>query len=442
MNVILLSGGSGKRLWPLSNDVRSKQFIKVVSEGSEKISLLQRSYRSIKRVASHILLTAPSSQTSIIKSQLDNDIDISVEPCRKDTFPALVLSCAYMHDINRISADEVVLVCPVDQYAGSDYYDNLNKVYSEAETADCNIVLMGVKPSYPSETHGYIIPEDDSSVSKVAYFKEKPDKLAAEDFIARGALWNCGVFAFKIGYLLDTAKKQFGTSDYKELFDKYAELPDISFDHAVIEKENDLRVFRFDGEWQDIGNWKIISDVMGDNHIGNVLLDKSCKSVNVLNELSIPLVTLGLKNTVVVATPDGILVSDKEKSASLKELVKDIKNRPMYEERSWGTYKVLDYVSHADKQNSLTKHLVIKPGKYISYQRHKRRDEIWTVIEGTGKIVENGVVRDVRRGDTAYIRRGTMHAVYGVSELHIIEVQIGDELVEEDIERFDWDWTK
>ena len=437
MNIILLSGGSGKRLWPLSNDVRSKQFLKIFTkDDGTRESMAQRMYRMIKEIDSDSTVTIATSENQIpqIRAQLGEEVGISVEPTRKDTFPAIALAAAYLKK-NGIKGDASVVVCPVDPYVNADYFECLKELSDEAGKA--NLTLMGIEPTYPSTKYGYIIPMSKDHISQVSEFKEKPDEETAKKYIADGALWNGGVFAFKLSYLLGIAVSLFGTDSYDELFERYSELQKISFDYAVVEKEKSINVIRFNGEWKDLGTWNTLSEAMIDPVSGNATAD-DCENTHVVNELGIPLIALGIKDAVIAATPDGILVSDKEASPKLKDYVASA--RPMYERRGWGEYKVLDYKLHEDGQNSLVKELIITPGQHISYQRHRHRTEIWTFTEGTGELILDGEVKQVERGDVAVIKPGMKHAIKGLTELHIIEVQVGDELTEEDIERLDWDW--
>ncbi len=440
MNIILLSGGSGKRLWPLSNDVRSKQFLKIFRKpDGTKESMAQRMYRLIREVDQNAVVTIATSENQIpqIKAQLGDQVGISVEPTRRDTFPAIVLAAAYIRK-NGAALDEPVVICPVDPYVESDYFECLKEMSDEAEKPHAaNLTLMGIEPMFPSEKYGYIIPVDDNHVSAVLEFKEKPDAIAARKYIAANALWNGGVFAFRLSYILGIASSLFGTDDYDELFWKYETIRKISFDYAVVEKEHSINVIRFKGKWQDLGTWNTLTEAMDEAVTGNAVAN-DCKNTHVINELSIPLVVLGVNDCVVAATPDGILVSDKEKSPQLKSFVAD--NRPMYERRSWGEYKVLDYQAHTDKNNSLVKELILMPGQHISYQQHRHRTEVWIFTDGAGELILNGSVKSVKRGDTVVINPGMKHAIRGITELHIIEVQIGDELTEDDIERLDWDW--
>ena len=183
MNLVLLSGGSGKRLWPLSNDIRSKQFIKIFkSEAGDYESMVQRVYRQIKKVDAEATVTIATSkaQVSAINNQLGQGIGISVEPCRRDTFPAIALATAYLHDIQGVSEEEAVVVCPVDPYVDDDYFEALKLLGAQVEKGEANLVLMGIEPTYPSEKYGYIIPTSEERISMVSTFKEKPDMAAAQ----------------------------------------------------------------------------------------------------------------------------------------------------------------------------------------------------------------------------------------------------------------------
>jgi len=436
MNIILLSGGSGTRLWPLSNEVRSKQFLKILkNDNGQHESMVQRMYRMIHEVDKGALVTIATSQSQValIKNQLGDDIDISIEPCRKDTFPAIALSVAFLKDVKKVDENEDVVVCPVDPLVEKEYFEILKKMSEVA--GQSNLTLMGIKPTYPSEKYGYIIPRLGS-----VEFKEKPTLEKAKEYIEKGALWNGGVFAFKIKYLLGKAKQTLGTSDYKELLNNYEKLTKISFDYAVAEHEKSINVVEYSGEWKDLGTWNTLTEAMTDAVSNNAILGENCQNVHIVNDLSIPVVALGLKNVVIATSPDGILVSDKHASSYLKKYVPA--NRPMCEKRIWGEYRVLDYQSYDNGEKSLTKELIILPGRNISYQKHNHRNEIWTFVKGKGLLLINGTIKEVASGDNAYIKKGDLHAVKALEELHIIEVQIGDELIEEDIERFDWKWDE
>ena len=321
MNIVLLSGGSGKRLWPLSNDIRSKQFIKIFpTENGERISMVQRVYGQIRNALGNVPVTVATSksQTSILRSQLADTVDISIEPCRRDTFPAMALVAAYLHDVKYVGADEAVVVCPIDPYVEDNYFAALGKLAEIAESGKANLALMGIEPTYPSEKYGYIMPTSKDNIAEVSSFKEKPDAETAQKYIDEGALWNGGVFAFKLGYLLNKAHELIDFKDYEELFKKYDTLEKISFDYAVVEKESSIAVMRYSGSWKDLGTWNTLTEAMQMLTIGKAILADTCEDTQVVNELDVPVLCLGLKDIVVAASPEGILVTDKAQSSYIK----------------------------------------------------------------------------------------------------------------------------
>lgn len=430
MNIILLSGGSGKRLWPISNDVRSKQFIKLLkTETGEYESMLQRVYRQIKSVNqdSNITIATSASQVSSIRNQLGNDVAVCVEPCRRDTCPAILLAATYLHDVLHINDNETIVICPVDPYVDNSYYETIVNMDKYVQTDAANITLMGIEPTVPSDKYGYIIPENGSIVSAVKEFKEKPDVETAKQYIAAGGLWNSGVFACKLGYLLDIAHKMIDFIEYKDLFTKYEDLEKISFDYAVVEKEPSIQVIRYAGEWRDIGTWNMMSEVMGDNIKGNATMDETCSNVHIVNELEMPILCMGCKDMVVAASSDGILVADKVRSGSMKSYVEKINTDIRYAEKSWGTYNVVDAQTGA-----ITIKASLKAGKGMSYHCHDFRDEVWTVISGEGTVTVDGMEQFVKTGDVVTIAAGCKHTIKAKTDMQLIEVQIGSVIDVED----------
>ena len=324
MNIVLLSGGSGKRLWPLSNDIRSKQFIKIFQdENGDYESMVQRVYRQIRAADpdAKVTIATSRSQVSAIHNQLGEHVGVSVEPYRRDTFPAIALATAYLTDVQGIDPEESVVVCPVDPYVEADYFEALKQLAAQAEKGEANLVLMGIEPTYPSEKYGYIIPKDKEPVTAVSTFKEKPTKDVAEDYIRQGALWNGGVFAYKLKYVLDKAHELMDFTDYQDLYDKYETFTKISFDYAVVEKEKNIQVMRFGGSWKDLGTWNTLTEAMEENVVGNGILNEQCTGVHIINEMDVPILAMGLHDVVISASPEGILVSDKEQSSYIKPFV-------------------------------------------------------------------------------------------------------------------------
>lgn len=434
MNIILLSGGSGKRLWPLSNDVRSKQFIKLFkNDDGEYESMIQRVYRQITTVdkKANITVATSKSQASSIKNQLGENVSICVEPCRRDTFPAIALATTYLHDELGVSKDEAVVVCPVDPYVDNTYYESVKKLLELAQQGNANLTLMGIEPTYPSEKYGYIIPGSGKEVSKVKEFKEKPDTETAKKYLKENALWNAGIFAYKVGYLLDKAHSLIDFDDYRDLFSKYDTLTKISFDYAVVEKEESIQVLRYSGDWKDVGTWNMMAEVMADTTKGSVVLDDTCVNTNVVNEMNIPILCMGLKNIIVAASGDGILISDKEQSGYMKPYVEKIETDPMYQEKSWGTYTVVDV-----DDSSMTVKVSMKQGEHMSYHMHEHRDEVWTVVSGNGKAIVDGMEQYLKPGDVVTIAAGCKHTVEATTPLEIVEVQLGKDISAGDKQKF------
>lgn len=423
MHIILLSGGSGKRFWPLSNDVRSKQFIKLFkNENGKYESMVQRVYRQIHTVNSdmEVTIATSKSQVSAIRNQLGNKVSICLEPCRRDTFPAIALAAAYLKDVQGLSEEDCVAVCPVDPYVDNTYYQTVQKLEEVVNEGQSNLVLMGIEPTVPSEKYGYIIPVEKNEISRVAKFTEKPDTETAKEYIKQGALWNAGVFAFKLGYLLNKAHELIDFVDYADLFKKYDTLTKISFDYAVVENEPNIQVLRYAGQWKDVGTWNMMAEVMADKTKGDVILDDTCKDTNVVNELNIPILCMGCSDMVVAASEDGILVSTKERSGYMKPYVEKIDNPSMFAEKSWGTFTVID-----NQENSKTIKIEMKPNAEMSYHSHSYRSEIWNIIFGTGKVCINGESKTVKAGDVVQIPVDARHSIKANEKMEIIEIQLG-----------------
>ncbi|MCM1123302.1 MAG: sugar phosphate nucleotidyltransferase [Eubacterium sp.] len=426
MNIVLLSGGSGKRLWPLSNESRSKQFIKIFQtrDGIYE-SMVQRVYRQIRSVDDNaeVTIATSKSQVSAIHNQLGEDVGISVEPCRRDTFPAIALAAAYLHDVRGIHEEESIVVCPVDPYVEEDYFEALRKLGKRAGESEANLVLMGIEPTYPSAKYGYIIPETKTNISRVSVFKEKPTEEKAQEYIAKGALWNGGVFAFRLGYVLRRAHELIDFTGYKDLFEKYDTLTKISFDYAVVEHEQNIEVMSFGGVWKDMGTWNTLTEAMESDSIGKAILNDRCENVHVVNELNVPVLCMGLKDVVVSASPEGILVSDKTQSSYIKPYVDEIDQQIMFAEKSWGSFQVIDI-----EEGCMTIKVTLNPGHSMNYHSHERRDEVWTVVSGHGKTIVDGVERQVSAGDVIQMHAGVPHTIFADTRLQVIEVQIGREI--------------
>ena len=458
MQLILLSGGSGKRLWPLSNDARSKQFLPLLSSPNGGMeSMIQRVVRQIReaKLTDNITFATNAVQRDSIINQLGEGANVVIEPERRDTFPAIALASSYLAKEKKCDDDEVVVIMPCDVYTDSKYFATIGKMVDTVENNVADLVLMGITPTYPSEKFGYVVPESITSTDSlksasfvfnneclcVARFTEKPNEEKAIELLKQNAFWNGGVFAFRLGYMMNIVNQYLKTETFQETYNRYAELPKISFDYEVAEKAESVAVVPFSGEWKDLGTWNALYEELPSTYIGNVMMGDNNINTHAVNELGIPIFCNGLKDVIVAASPDGIMVCDKRDSEKIKDYVNTLATRPMYEERRWGTYRVLDNAEYEDGTRSLTKTIHLNAGKNISYQLHHHRSEIWTCVEGEGIFVLNGECRNVKRGDVMNIPVGHHHAIKAITDLTFIEVQIGNPLVEEDIERFEWNWS-
>lgn len=454
MQLVLLSGGSGKRLWPLSNNARSKQFLPLLEkEDGTMESMVQRVVRQAieANLTTNITLATNASQLDIITNQLGDKVSVVTEPERRDTFPAIALAASYLKLAKGCANDEVVVIMPCDPYTEFGYFKTIAKMVECVNANVADLVLMGIQPTYPSEKYGYVVPEQieaSAEYKKVARFTEKPSVDVAKQLLAQSAYWNGGVFAFRLGYMMQIVEKYMpisngdSTLSFDEVRNRYSEFPKISFDYEVAEKSESVAVVPFSGQWKDLGTWNTLTDELKQHTIGNAVMGAHCENTHVINELQNPIFVDGLKDVVVAACPDGILVCTKQHSEEIKKAVENLTPRPMYEERRWGTYRVLDDSYYADGRHSLTKSITLKQGKNISYQIHHHRSETWTFVEGEGIFVLDGKEQRVKAGDTVVIPVEHWHAIKALNGLTFIEVQSGNPLIEEDIERTEWNWSE
>lgn len=494
MKIVLLSGGSGKRLWPLSNDTRSKQFLKVLRNPAGAMeSMVQRVWRQLSQAGldgdTFVAVGAP--QMEIIRSQLPTSVPTIVEPSRRDTFGAIALSAVYLYDVVGASLDEVVAVLPVDPYVEDGFFAKVRELESIIGESEAELALIGVQPTYPSAKYGYIVPDrsdaggqdaqdvhgvkgaedgkgtqdrigtQDVMVTqevhsvkdaeetrqparyrKVRRFVEKPSEADAQTLIAAGALWNCGVFAFKLDTIIQLVIKMGLPIHYEEMVKQYERLPAISFDYEVVEKSDSVVATAYDGSWKDLGTWNTLTEEMSVATIGRGLVSEDSVNTHVVNELDLLVTVIGLSDVVVAASPDGILVANKARSPQLKEMLKDIEQRPMYEEKRWGTSRVMDFKKLADGREMMTRSVCLKAGHCISYHFHLNRDEYWTIASGTGTLVINQTHSPVQAGDTVRIPAGTPHSVRADSDMEWIEIQLGSRVGADDVIRLYYEWAE
>lgn len=412
--------------------------------------MLQRIWQQLQKanLVESAVVSTSKSQIDMIQNQLGSNIPLIVEPSRRDTYPAITLSSLYLYSVKGVKEDEVVVVMPVDAYVKDEFFHHVKTLENVVQKSNADLSLIGINPTFPSEKYGYIVPDEiqkDITYNEfrpVRSFKEKPTLEIAKQLVNDGGLWNSGVFAFKLDFILKQLKERGLSLKYAELLKFYERLPKNSFDYEVVEKAESIVVVPYSGEWKDLGTWNTLTEEMEKPLIGKGSMSPDCSNVHIINELDIPVSVLGLTDLIVAVSPDGILVSDKKESPRVKDIAIQFENRPMYEERRWGWYRVLDFTKFEDTKEVLTKRIGVTAGKNLSYQKHFHRSEVWTIISGKGLFAFNGNVKEVSPGDVLQIPAGALHGIKAITDLEFIEVQAGTELIEEDIVRMFMEWEE
>lgn len=422
MFTVLLSGGSGKRLWPLSNDQRSKQYIKLFENESdntnEKISMVQRVVNQIKAadLYENLFICAGKSQLDIIGSQLQG-VNVAIEPERRNTFAAVVISCAYAVSKMKASLSDVITILPVDPYTDECYFKTLASLEEKLLKSGADIALMGAVPDSPSTQYGYIIPDKQhDGYSTVKCFHEKPDLETAKELLKQNAVFNCGVFCFKLE-LMEKILKEFGLKlDYDLIYNNYNLLPKISFDYQVLEKSDNMIMVPFTGMWKDIGTWNSLTSELNDEFVGNVVMD-DCQNTTVINMLDNTIVASGLNDIVAVASADGIIISDKAHTEDIRKLVDKLDDIPKYEECSWGTSEVIKSDS-----GYRVKYVHMKSGTEQSIWSDQ--EKIFTIISGKGEITFSDSQRAISAGDVLKITAEEDCKIISNEDLEYIDTTI------------------
>lgn len=390
MKIILLSGGSGKRLWPLSNNQRSKQFIKILCDDNGKLeSMVQRVWRQLATLGleDDVFIATSESQRSILKSQLNiNDNQIITEPSRRDTFPAIALAVSYLKTIILAEKDETIVVLPVDPYVKRSFFEKIMDLEELLNKEKADLGLIGIAPTYPSEKYGYIVPNSIGS-NQVYSFTEKPSEEEAKVLIDKGAVWNAGVFAFKLKTILEALQSNGYPVDYFELLKEYGKLPKNSFDFEFVEKQNNISFLRYSGCWKDLGTWNTLIEEMESSTVGPVeTIDVT--DTHIVNESELPVAAIGTSNLIIAVGPEGILVSTKEASPRVKEIDNNYFETINYIEEDWGVRHTL----HKSSKSEAT-HYRIRDGKKIHLDL--QINERIIRLSGEGTISSNKLSYDI-----------------------------------------------
>ena len=446
---IILAGGSGSRLWPLSRELYPKQFLSLNSERS----FLQLTFDRLNAFlpAGNIISITNVKHASNVKMQLDEKCFVLSEPVSKNTAPAIATAVKYL--VEKTNSDPVVIVTPSD--SPITYSEKFQKAVNEAEMLAEKgfIVTFGVKPSYPETGYGYIKVDDKGNFIK---FVEKPNEETAQQYLKEGGyFWNSGIFMFKASVILKEISafapeiaSVLGKFDFTENdnvpYTEFEKMPNISIDYAVMEKSKNISMVELECDWKDLGSWQSIYDVSKKDSNGNVfvghVLDKDSKGSLVYASSKL-VATIGLEDTVIVETEDAILACKKDRTQEVKEIYETLKqqhddtqmvHKTVY--RPWGFYTVI-----AAGKGFQTKIIHVNPGQKLSVQSHNFRSEHWVVLSGTAKVVLESRDYILSPGHSIDIPVKAIHSLQNPfnEDVEVIEVQKGDVLSEDDIIRYE-----
>ena len=454
---VILAGGSGTRLWPLSRKQYPKQFLKIDSD----LSMLQQSAKRVEHLGAPIVICSEShrflvaSQFEELEMQLDS---ILLEPCSRDTAPAL--TSAALKALKDVNGDPILVVTPSDQdIDDTDAFKQcLDKAVARA--TDGEMVVFGVTPEGPETGFGYIKAIADGDLYKVDKFVEKPDLITAQSYVDSGDyFWNSGILVCRANrflaaikqfhpQMLDNCRRSLKSAVYDTDFIRlrevdFAKCEAISIDYAVLEKTSDLSLIPLPVNWSDMGSWQALwekaeRDEKGNASFGDTLL-QDCQGSLVYSDSRL-VTALGVKDLVIVDTKDALFVAEKGQAQNVKELVATLEKRGRSEfsdnrevHRPWGCFDSIE-----QGKNYQVKHLTVKPGEQLSLQMHYHRSEHWIVVSGSALVQCGDEKKMVVENESVYIAKGTSHSLEnpGKIPLHVIEVQTGDYLGEDDIVRF------
>jgi mannose-1-phosphate guanylyltransferase len=447
LRIVLLCGGSGKRLWPLSNEIRSKVFLKLLKSTNEvRESMIGRICRQLDEVGllQSTCIVTHHSQEEITRMYVGEHITIISEPYKRGTYAAIALAVTYLHEQMLVDSDETICILPVDTYADSMFFQLLHRFPEILSRSKADLALLGTNPTMPSDQFGYIVPvlpKENEEFAYIDHFIEKPNEHAAAQLIEHHALWNCGVFAFPLRYMLTYLKDKGEPTLVDSWLANYEQLANTSFDREVVEHNHNAVVIRYEGLWQDVGTWKALTPHCEQSVIGPGRISDDSVNTHLINELPYPIEVIGVSDLVVAANSDGILIANKEKAHLIKERLAQVTQIPMYVEKRWGSYHILKYWK-SDEQGTegMLKLVKLVPGKMTSYHQHENRQESLTILSGIAELLMEDKLYRLIAGDVMLVPAGVKHGIKAVTNLEFMEVLLGKELSQEDITRFSEMW--
>ncbi|MNO33414.1 Alginate biosynthesis protein AlgA [compost metagenome] len=427
MHTILLCGGSGQRLWPLSGRIRSKMFLELLPApdgGTE--SMIGRVCRQIDHagLGQSALFVAHEEQMALARRHTRNRYPVIGEPNKRGTFTAAALGALYLHSTGTAKPEDTICVAPADMYADDAFFECFHQFTDILAASQAELVLLGTRPAHPSDQYGYIVPGKAGAggYAQVFSFEEKPDVSRARELIRKNALWNCGVFAFPLSFMLSHLRQMGLPTELAAFTDLYPEFPVRSFDKEVAEHSRQAVVLRHEGEWRDLGSWDTLTARLSHPVNGEGGIWGSSQDTHIVNQLGIPLHVIGVSGIVAVGGPDGILIAGKKEANTIKEIMQEVSDEPRYGETQWGSYWVLDQTS-SGSDHIFTLKLSLLAGQNISEMPCLHSGKCWIILSGQGEFILNGAAAEARTGGILTFTRGNGHGIKAVTAMELIEIR-------------------
>lgn len=431
MHTILLCGGSGQRLWPLSGSIRSKMFLQLLPApqgGSE--SMIERVCRQLDQsgLGESALFVSHKEQMALIQRYTHHGYPVIGEPHKRGTFTAAAMGALYLYSTGKAKPEDTVCVAPADMFADDDYFHLFHQFTGILKASQAELVLLGTRPTHPSDQYGYIVSGKGSSkaYAPVISFEEKPEITRAAELIRNHALWNCGVFAFTLGFMLSQLEQMGLPVELDAFTERYPGFPVRSFDKEVAERSRKAVVLRHEGEWHDLGSWDTLTAQLPNPVIGAGGIWGESRHTHIVNELSIPVHVIGVSGIVAVGGPEGILIAGKQQANAIKDILKEGSDRPRYGESGWGSYTVLDR-TYSGSRLVLTIKLSLLPDHDLPEILCQHSSKHWMILTGSGEIMVNGLPMEAHPGHNFTVVRGEMHGIKAFTSMQLTEIRTCEE---------------
>ncbi|MDF9844346.1 MULTISPECIES: sugar phosphate nucleotidyltransferase [unclassified Paenibacillus] len=435
-HTILLCGGSGQRLWPLSGTIRSKMFLNLLpAPGGGTESMIGRVCRQLGQagLGESALFVTHKDQRALVRRYTGGGYPVIGEPHKRGTFTAAALGVLHLYALGTAKPEDTICVAPADMFADDDFFRLFHQFTDVLSASGAELVLLGTRPAHPSDQYGYIVPgtRGAGAYAPVLSFEEKPGSARAEELISASALWNCGVFAFRLSFMLSQLQQMGLPAELTAFRDCYPGLPVLSFDKEVAERSSNAVVLRHEGEWRDLGSWAALSTELQHPVTGEGGIWGDSPDSVIINELNIPLHVIGVPGIIAAAGPEGILVAGKHEANAIKTIVQQHLSAPRYGECSWGSYTILDRTTSGPQQILTIKLSLLPDQELPETTSHFRKH--WLILSGHGETLRNGLYTAARTGDSFTIGRDEQHGIRARTAMELIELRVSDDTGEESI---------